>query len=130
MSMIRDIEDMIFDCFCDEMPHTSQEFREKALEKGIINSENTSAIGNTIFRIKDDPRFEIVDKGKYIIHKSDVKIDVFTVENAFEYLDKRINTLNSMNIFSSPDEEIENGLNEKKIYKEYIEKFSRILKSN
>lgn len=128
MGMVNEIAEMIFENFTDDLMHTSQEYREKALEKGIINADNTTAISNTVFKIKDDPRFEVVDKGKYIVHKLKEDIDIMTVENAFSFLEKRIKKLQELNVLLCSEEEIQNGIEEKKIYIEYIDKFVKLLK--
>lgn len=127
MSMVNEIAEMIFRFFSDEKIHTSQEYREMAIEKGIITEDNNTAVSNTIFRIKDDPRFEVIDKGQYIVHRSNPAEEIMTVENAFNYLDKRIELLQLLNVVSNSEEEIQIGLDEKKMFIKYLSKFSKIL---
>ena len=71
LSKVQEIKEMLFDYFCDENLHTIDEFRQEAIKRGIIADPNDSAISNAIFALKDNTRFETVDKGRYIIYKSD-----------------------------------------------------------
>ena len=128
MSMMTDIENMIFECFCDGEIHTSQEFKDKAVEKGIISDDNVTAVSNTVFKIKDDPRFEVLDKGRYLVREKNTDDKISTVENSFIYLIKRLKNMQKMTLMNSSREEFDRAYNDKELYIRYVNELYKMMK--
>lgn len=128
MSMVQDIENMIFDKFCDGEVHTVDEIRKTAVEMQIISSSNTSAVRNTFYKLKDDSRIEMLGKGKYIFHSNAAASDRdYTVEQAFLYLSRHLRDIKKLDVINNSKEELEKGKIEVEIYRKYIKEFSKIL---
>lgn len=115
-------------CFCDGEIHTSQEFKDKAVEKGIISDDNVTAVSNTVFKIKDDPRFEVLDKGRYLVREKNTDDKISTVENSFIYLIKRLKNMQKMTLMNSSREEFDRAYNDKELYIRYVNELYKMMK--
>lgn len=108
---------MLFDYFCDENLHTIDEFRQEAIKRGIIADPNDSAISNAIFALKDNTRFETVDKGRYIIYKSDKGEKGMSVECSIDFIIKRLRKIKKMSVLDAANEDISRLAQEIESYK-------------
>lgn len=128
MSMVSDVEKMIFDNFSDNCMHTVDEYRKLAVEKHIILPNNKSAIRNTIYKLRDNPKFEIVSKGRYIVHCKEMSDeDNMSVDDAFDYLSKRLREIKRLDVIKNSNEELDQGKKEVELYRKYISEFMKVL---
>lgn len=131
MSMVKEITNMILDVFGDDHMHTVKEIQEAAIERKIISPENTSAVRNALFKIKNHPRVELIGRGQYIIHSdhpSHVEKEP-TVDRMFARLNKRLKEIKELDVINNTREELEEGKREVEIYKRYMREFSKMLNS-
>lgn len=93
MTKIGNIKKMLYTDFSDGQMHTVDEFRKMAHKKGIIEDNEDSALGNTLFSMKNSNEVEKVGKGIYIIHKKNFEE---TEETTVGLLIKRIKKIKRM----------------------------------
>lgn len=93
------------------------EFRQEAIKRGIIADPNDSAISNAIFALKDNTRFETVDKGRYIIYKSDKGEKGMSVECSIDFIIKRLRKIKKMSVLDAANEDISRLAQEIESYK-------------
>lgn len=128
MSMIKKIENMIFDLFNDNQIHTVEEIRVAAVERKLISSDNVSAVRNTLHKLKSNRRLESVGKGMYIIRSTGTKnAEELSVEEMFVELNKRLKNIKKLDVIRNSKEELEEGKRDAEIYNKYIKEFSKIL---
>ncbi len=130
MSMVSDVEKMLFECFADGEVHTFEEYNAMAIRLNIIQEDNTSAIRNTVYKLKNNPNFKTVGKGKYIVCAQENKKDNdngLTVEEAFDFLSKRLKRIKKMDVIKNSYEELQRGKKEVEIYDRYVSEFNKCL---
>ena len=130
MSMVSDIEKMLFEYFADGEMHTFEEYKDMAIKVNIIQEDNTSAIRNTLYKLKNNSNFKTVGKGKYVINPQENKNDNdngLTVEEAFEFLSRRLKKIKKMDVIKNSSEELQRGKREVEIYDRYVSEFNKYL---
>lgn len=128
MSKVKEIQKLIFNNFNDGNIHTVSEIKQLALEKGIIENVNDSAIHNTIFSLKNNPLFKTVGKGEYrIINRNNEEDNDMSVEKAFEYLIRRMKEIDRTTAFNSNSIEFDEAKKDALVYKKYIEVLNKTI---
>lgn len=89
MSKTRDVETLILTYFADDKEHTVAEFKEVAVKKELIPQRDYSAVYNALYRLKGNPRVQVVSKGIYrITPASRLEEALNFVENSIEHFSK------------------------------------------
>lgn len=128
MSKVKEIQKLIFNNFDDGNIHTVSEIKQLALEKGIIENVNDSAIHNTIFSLKNNPLFKTVGKGEYrIINRNNEEDNDMSVEKAFEYLIRRMKEIDRTTAFNSNSIEFDEAKKDALVYKKYLEVLNKTI---
>lgn len=128
MSKVKEIQKLIFNNFNDGNIHTVSEIKQLALEKGIIENVNDSAIHNTIFSLKNNPLFKTVGKGEYrIINRNNEEDNDMSVEKAFEYLIRRMKEIDRTTAFNSNSIEFDEAKKDALVYKKYLEVLNKTI---
>lgn len=128
MSKVSKVENMLFEYFADGEVHTFEEYIQMAIKLNIISEDDSSTVRNTIYKLRTNPYFKRIEKGKYMILTQEKKNDnSLTVEDAFVFLSKRLKKIVKMNVISNSSEELEIGKREVEIYNRYVSEFSRYL---
>ena len=128
MSMVAEVENILFEYFADSEVHTFEEYNEMAIKLNIIKKDNTSAVRNTIYKLRNNPNFKAVGKGKYIIYAQENNDDNgLTVEEAFDFLSKRLKKIKKMDVIKNSSEELQKGKRDVEIYNRYISEFEKYL---
>ena len=89
MSKTRDVETLILTYFADDKEHTVAEFKEVAVKKELIPQRDYSAVYNALYRLKGNPRVQVVSKGIYrVTPASRLEEALNFVENSIEHFSK------------------------------------------
>lgn len=106
MSKTRDVETLILTYFADDKEHTVAEFKGVAVEKGLIPQRDYSAVYNALYRLKGNPRVQVVSKGIYRITPAS------RLEEALNFLENSIEHFSEQDIVNFSEEEYTKCLQE------------------
>lgn len=106
MSKTRDVETLILTYFADDKEHTVAEFKEVAVKKGLIPQRDYSAVYNALYRLKGNPRVQVVSKGIYRITPAS------RLEEALNFLENSIEHFSKLDIVNFSEEEYTKCLQE------------------
>lgn len=110
MSQQKKLKEMIVELLRDGEIHSSEEIRELALKKGIIDDEKSTSIRNAIFQLKkENCDFITPEKGRYMLqtresHKHDGSKMSF--DQTMEIVDDIIDSLSHFNWINCTDAEL------------------------
>ena len=106
MSKTRDVETLILTYFADDKEHTVAEFKEVAVKKELIPQRDYSAVYNALYRLKGNPRVQVVSKGIYRITPAS------RLEEALNFLENSIEHFSKLDIVNFSEEEYTKCLQE------------------
>lgn len=106
MSKTRDVETLILTYFADDKEHTVAEFKEVAVRKELIPQRDYSAVYNALYRLKGNPRVQVVSKGIYRITPAS------RLEEALNFLENSIEHFSKLDIVNFSEEEYTKCLQE------------------
>lgn len=128
MSMVSEIEKMIFQFFADGEVHTFEEYNNMAIKMKLIQKDNNTAVRNTLYKLNNNPNFKKVGKGRYIIFSQEENSEKdLTVEDAFAFLSEHLKKIKKMDVINNTPEELQKGIREVEIYNRYVTEFNRHL---
>lgn len=93
-------EEMRLKYFADGEIHTIQDFKKLAIELNIIDENDKSSIRNTLYKIRNYPNVNVLERGKYIISAQEKTCsdNDITVEKAFIFLSDRLKEIKNMDV--------------------------------
>lgn len=106
MSKTRDVETLILTYFADDKEHTVAEFKEVAVRKELIPQRDYSAVYNALYRLKGNPRVQVVSKGIYRVTPAS------KLEEALNFLENSIEHFSKLDIVNFSEEEYTKCLQE------------------
>lgn len=108
MSQTQDVKNIITELLKDNKVHTTQEIVELAIERCIINRENTTAVHNAVGRMKKENKLVAVGKGMYQqcipLEKRTVDEEIF--EESVKYIDHKVDKLIQFDWINCTDGEL------------------------
>lgn len=128
MSKIQEIEKIIFSNFKEGDIFSTTSLQKLAVEKGIINETNNTAVNNTLFNLKNDSRLKRLGRGQYQVTFRNGGFDEGdSTEKMFEKLVGRLKNYKLLNPVNTDRNTMLKASEEVAIYRKYIRMLQNIL---
>ena len=130
MSKIQKIEEIIFLNFKEGDVFTTTTLQRLAVENGIITEDNNTAVGNTLFNLKNDIRLKRIGRGQYQVTYRNSDFDEGdSTETMFEQLISRLKNYKLLNPVNTDRNTMLKASEEVDKYRKYIRTLQHILDS-
>ena len=128
MSIVQKLEKVIFLTYKEGDSFTTSELQKLAVEKGIIDENNDTAVRNTLFSLRNDIRLRRIERGCYQIAYNNRECDESeSTEKLFELLISRIKRYKAMNPVNDDKESMLKASEEVDKYRKYMKSLQNLL---
>ncbi|MCI5944657.1 MAG: hypothetical protein MRZ41_08195 [Eubacterium sp.] len=130
MSKVQKIEEILFLNFKEGDVFTTTTLQRLAVENGIITEDNNTAVGNTLFNLKNDIRLKRIGRGQYqVTYKNSDMDEGDSTETMFEQLISRLKNYKLLNPVNTDRNTMLKASEEVDKYRKYIRTLQHILES-
>lgn len=128
MSKVQKIEEIIFLNFKEGDIFTTTTLQRLAVENGIITEDDNTAVGNTLFNLKNDIRLKRIGRGQYQVTYRNGDFDEGdSTEKMFEQLISRLKNYKLLNPVNTDRNTMLKASEEVVKYRKYIRTLQNIL---
>lgn len=131
MSLIQEIEKIIFLNYREGDIFTTTDIQKLAVQNGIIKENNDTAVANTLFSLKNDIRIRRIGRGRYqITYKNLDFSENESIEKLFEKLISRLKRYKEMNPINVDKDTMVKASIEVDKYRKYLKILQNLMDSN